>query len=51
MPQPFGTGKIISDDSLQSLIFTLKNPHNMKPMKFALKENAEEKAEAIGCRL
>jgi hypothetical protein len=36
-----------ADPSLKSFLFTLKNPHNFPPRKFALK--AEKKNEAIGC--
>jgi hypothetical protein len=36
-----------SDDSVKSFLFTLKNPHNTCPRKFALK--AEEKQMAIKC--
>jgi hypothetical protein len=36
-----------ADDSLKSFLFTLKNPHNIPPRKFALK--AEEKHRAIAC--
>jgi hypothetical protein len=35
------------DDSLRSFLFTLKNPHNVAPRKFALK--AEQKGNAIFC--
>jgi hypothetical protein len=36
-----------ADDSLQSFLFTLKNPHNIPARRFALK--AERKREAISC--
>jgi hypothetical protein len=36
------------DDSLESFLFTLKNPHGIPPTKFRLK--AEKKKEAIYCR-
>jgi hypothetical protein len=35
------------DDSLKSFLFTLKNPHNIPPRRFALK--AKWKHTAIGC--
>jgi hypothetical protein len=35
------------DESAKSFLFTLKNPHNVSPQKFALKE--EEKGRAINC--
>jgi hypothetical protein len=35
------------DDSLKTFLFTLKNPHNIPAMKFALR--AEEKESAIDC--
>jgi hypothetical protein len=34
--------------SLNSFLFTLKNPHNVPPRRFALK--TEKKNEAISCR-
>jgi hypothetical protein len=36
-----------ADPSLQSFLFTLKNPHNLPARKFALK--AEKKNKAIDC--
>jgi hypothetical protein len=36
-----------ADPSLRSFLFTLKNPHNLPPRKFALK--AERSHQAIGC--
>jgi hypothetical protein len=36
------------DDSLRSFLFTLRNPHDVPPRKFALKD--EKKGNAICCR-
>jgi hypothetical protein len=33
-----------ADESLKSFLFTLKNPHNIPPRKFRLKEKAKHKA-------
>jgi hypothetical protein len=41
------SGKYKADDSQKSFIFTLKNPHNIPPRRFALM--AEEKHTAIWC--
>jgi hypothetical protein len=41
-------GKEKADPSLKSFLFTLKNPHNFPPRRFALK--VQEKNEAIYCR-
>jgi hypothetical protein len=43
----FGREKYMSDESLKSFIFTLKNPHNFPAKKFALK--AEQRDRAIIC--
>jgi hypothetical protein len=40
-------GYFQADPSLTSFLFTLKNPHNLSPRKFALKE--EKKNEALCC--
>jgi hypothetical protein len=40
-------GEIKADPSLNSFLFTLKNPHNFTARKFVLK--AEEKDRAIWC--
>jgi hypothetical protein len=42
-----GDGQSRADPSLKSFLFTLKNPHNFPPRKFALK--AEKKNQAIAC--
>jgi hypothetical protein len=42
-----GDGKDKGDDSLQSFLFTLKNPHSVSPRKFALRR--EQKQHAIYC--
>jgi hypothetical protein len=39
--------KVKGDDSLQSFLFTLRNPHDVSPRKFALKK--EKKEETIFC--
>jgi hypothetical protein len=39
--------RLEADDSLQSFIFTLKNPQNTEPMKFGLRP--ERKDDAILC--
>jgi hypothetical protein len=41
-------GKWKGDDSLQSFLFTLRNPHGVQPRKFALKAGKKDKA--IYCR-
>jgi hypothetical protein len=41
------SGTFKGDDSLKSFLFTLKNPHNIPPRKFAL--NPETKETAIIC--
>jgi hypothetical protein len=41
------SGKDKADNSLESFLFTLKNPHNIPAKRFALK--AEEKNRAIYC--
>jgi hypothetical protein len=47
-PQPWdSSNKWKSDDSLKSFIFSLKNPHNVQPRKFALK--SDQKHRAIYC--
>jgi hypothetical protein len=43
----FGRNNYKADPSLKSFLFTLKNPHNFRARKFALK--AEKKDEAIDC--
>jgi hypothetical protein len=45
---PKNPGKWKADPSLESFLFTLKNPHNVPARTFALK--AEKKDEAILCR-
>jgi hypothetical protein len=40
--------EVESGDSQKSFLFTLKNPHNLPAMRFALK--AEKKHQAIQCR-
>jgi hypothetical protein len=37
----------MSDSNLKSFVFTLNNPHNVQPRRFALKERMAH--EAIGC--
>jgi hypothetical protein len=45
--ESFSTGHWKADPSLKSFLFTLKNPHNLPPRKFALK--ADRKDKAIQC--
>jgi hypothetical protein len=40
-------GGLKADDTLESFVFTLKNPHDVPPMRFELKD--EKKREAIIC--
>jgi hypothetical protein len=42
-----GSKRCKGDDSLQSFLFTLKNPHGVSPRKFALR--MEKKQYAINC--
>jgi hypothetical protein len=44
-----GSNRYKTDDTLGSWLFTLKNPHNIGPKKFALKSNGNRQAIFCGC--
>jgi hypothetical protein len=44
-----GWNRYKADDTLRSWLFSLKNPHNVSPMKFALKSSGQRHTIYCGC--